>query len=122
MRHHPSITSAAPPAAAVPLDLERMRAAALAACALMKSLSHPDRLLLLCQLSTGQHTVGELEQLLGIRQPSLSQQLGVLRADALVVTRREGKRIFYSIAGGRTQAVLDTLYRQFCPVPAGESP
>ncbi len=106
------------------LDVPAMREAAVRACALMKSLSHPDRLVLLCQLSKGPHTVGELEQILGIRQPTLSQQLGVLRDDALVSTRREGKRIFYSIAGIHTQALLDTLYQQFCPVvtPAEMAP
>lgn len=97
------------------LDVPAMRDAAVRACALMKSLSHPDRLMLLCQLSTGPHTVGELEQVLGIRQPTLSQQLGVLRDDALVSTRRDGKRIIYSIAGTQVLAVLDTLYQQFCP-------
>lgn len=76
-----------------PLDLEVLRQSANTACRLMKTLSNPDRLLLLCQLSQGEMNVGELEALVGIVQPTLSQQLGVLRDEGLVSTRREGKNI-----------------------------
>ncbi|WP_254452144.1 ArsR/SmtB family transcription factor [Duganella vulcania] len=95
-------------------DPARMRLAAAQASALLKALSHPDRLLLLCQLTQGEHAVGQLEQALDIRQPTLSQQLGVLREEGLVRTRREGKQIHYQIASPRAQAVLQTLYQQFC--------
>ena len=57
------------------LDLEQMKASAGNACRLMKVLSNPDRLMLLCQLSQGEKRVGELEEILGIVQPTLSQQL-----------------------------------------------
>ena len=73
------------------LDLEKMHIAAEKACRLMKVLSNPDRLMLLCQLSQGEKRVGELEEILGIVQPTLSQQLTVLRDEELVSTRREGK-------------------------------
>ena len=81
---------------------------------LLKSLSHPDRLLLLCQLTQGEYCVGELENLVGIEQPSLSQQLGILRKDKLVTTRRKGKQIYYSIASDDAMAVLELLYQRFC--------
>ena len=96
------------------MDLEALRRSADSACRLMKVLSNPDRLLLLCQLSRGERSVGELEDMLGIRQPTLSQQLGVLRNEELVQTRREGKQIFYRIADSRAQEVLETLYRLYC--------
>ena len=96
------------------MDLEALRRSADSACRLMKVLSNPDRLLLLCQLSQGERSVGELEDMLGIRQPTLSQQLGVLRNEELVQTRREGKQIFYRIADSRAQEVLETLYRLYC--------
>src|SRR5690606_11995543 len=73
------------------------RAAATKACALLKVLANEDRLLLLCQLMQGSKSVGELEQLLGIRQPTLSQQLTVLRGERLVTTERSGKYIFYTL-------------------------
>jgi DNA-binding transcriptional ArsR family regulator len=100
------------PATALPLD--RMQAAAREACGLLKVLSNPDRLLILCQLSQGEARVGELEELLGIVQPTLSQQLTVLREEELVTTRREGKNIHYSLASTKALAVIETLYQQFC--------
>ena len=73
------------------------------------------RLLLLCQLAQGERHVSELEALLGITQPTLSQQLGVLRAEGLVNTRRDGKRIYYSVADERVLVLLGTMYELFCP-------
>lgn len=98
-------------------DMESMRIAACEAAAMMRAMGNPDRLLLMCQLSQGEFSVGELESLVGLRQPSLSQQLGVLRHERLVSTRREGKRIFYSIADPRMLVVLETLHRLYCPSP-----
>lgn len=98
-----------------PLDLaKQMQEASTQASQLLKSLSHPDRLLLLCQLTQGEYCVGELERLVGVGQPSLSQQLGILRKDELVATRREGKQIYYSIASDDALAVLQLLYQRFC--------
>ncbi len=94
-----------------------MRQAATEAATVLRSLSHPDRLMLLCQLSQGERSVGELEELLGIQQPNLSQQLGVLRAEGLVDTRREGKRIFYSVKDPKALQLLGTLYALYCPQP-----
>ncbi len=91
-----------------------MKASAGHACRLMKVLSNPDRLMLLCQLSQGEKRVGELEQTLGIAQPTLSQQLTVLREEELVSTRRDGKNIFYQIASPQALAVLEVLFEQFC--------
>ena len=96
------------------LDLEILRRSADSACRLMKVLSNPDRLLLLCQLNQGEKNVGELEKLVGIAQPTLSQQLGVLREEGLVSTRREGKNIHYQIASPQALAVMGVLFEQFC--------
>jgi DNA-binding transcriptional ArsR family regulator len=102
------------------LDLEKMHIAAEKACRLMKVLSNPDRLMLLCQLSQGEKRVGELEEILGIVQPTLSQQLTVLRDEELVSTRREGKNIYYQIASPQALAVMNILYAQFCAPQEGE--
>lgn len=96
------------------IDLAALRNSAQDACALMKVLANPDRLLLLCELAGGERNVGELEAALGIVQPTLSQQLGVLRDAELVQTRREGKSIYYSIASPQALAVMQVLYQQFC--------
>ncbi|NNT95190.1 metalloregulator ArsR/SmtB family transcription factor [Stutzerimonas nitrititolerans] len=96
------------------LDIQQLRANADAAGQLLKALGNPDRLLLLCQLVEGERSVSELEALLGIQQPTLSQQLGVLRREGLVATRREGKQIFYRIDSPAALAVINTLYQLFC--------
>ncbi|WAE60408.1 metalloregulator ArsR/SmtB family transcription factor [Stutzerimonas sp. R40042] len=96
------------------LDIDSLKANAASASALLKALANPDRLLLLCQLSQGERSVSELEQLLGIQQPTLSQQLGVLRREGLVATRREGKLIHYRISSPVALAVIATLYQLFC--------
>ena len=104
------------------LDLHQMRSAAAQACALLKVLGNPDRLMLLCQLTQGEFRVGELETLLGIAQPTLSQQLGVLRDEKLVSTRREGKQIYYRIDSPEALAVMQVLYQQFCLPNQGVMP
>jgi DNA-binding transcriptional ArsR family regulator len=85
-----------------------------AALALLKSLANIDRLTILCSLIEGEKSVGELELKLSIRQPSLSQQLGRLRADGLVNTRRDSKVIYYSIASSDAEEVIEVLYKLYC--------
>lgn len=104
------------------LDVGEMREAAGRATAMLRVLANEDRLLLLCQLTQGEACVSDLEELLGIRQPTLSQQLGVLRAEEIVSTRREGKKIFYQVCDERVVSVLKTLYGLYCPAPAGAEP
>ena len=89
--------------APITLDMSTIRESADLACNFMKVLANADRLLLLCQLSAGEKSVGELETLLNIRQPTLSQQLTVLRENQLVSTRRDGKNIYYSISSEPAQ-------------------
>jgi ArsR family transcriptional regulator len=102
------------------IDLAAMREAAEKARGLLKVLSNPDRLLLLCQLTQGEQCVSDLEGALGIHQPTLSQQLGVLRDEQLVHTRREGKQIYYSIASKEAQAVMQVLYEMYCNTKGDE--
>jgi DNA-binding transcriptional ArsR family regulator len=103
------------------VELEQMQDAAEQACKLMKVLANPDRLMILCQLSQGEMRVGDIETLLGIVQPTLSQQLTVLREEGLVSTRREGKNIYYRVNSPQALAVLEVLYNQFCP-PSEDAP
>ena len=98
------------------IDLDTMRSSATRTCAMLKTLANPDRLLLLCQISQGERCVSDLEEALDIHQPTLSQQLGVLREEGLVNTRRDGKRIYYSVASAEAMAVMQVLYEQFCDV------
>ena len=81
----------------------------------LKVLANEERLLLLCQLSRGEMCVSELEERLSIHQPTLSQQLGVLRNEGVVNTRREGKYVYYSVADPKLKQVLEALYSVYCP-------
>lgn len=103
------------------LDMKQMRQAAGEATAMLRVLANEDRLLLLCQLTQGEACVSELQELLGIHQPTLSQQLGLLRSEEIVATRREGKKIFYQVSDQRVVAVLTTLYGLYCPAPMRRS-
>ncbi len=81
---------------------------------MLKQLANQDRLLILCQLAQQEYNVSQIEQLTGIVQPTLSQQLTILRRAKLVITRREGKQIFYSIEDERLMRLLQTLYQLYC--------
>jgi len=96
------------------IDLTGLHESAAQASSLMKVLANPDRLILLCQLSQGEKSVGELEKDTGIQQPTLSQQLTVLREHTVVSTRREGKSIFYSIASEPALEIMHILSQQLC--------
>ncbi len=97
------------------INPDQLREAAGEAVAALKLLANPERLLLLCQLSQGEMSVGDLEAALDIHQPTLSQQLGVLRSEGVVETRRDGKRVFYRVADARLLQVLELLHRLYCP-------
>jgi ArsR family transcriptional regulator len=84
------------------------------ASAFLKTLANEHRLLILCQLAEGEKSVSELEALVGLRQPTMSQQLARLRADGVVKTRREAKMIYYSLASSETRQVIELLFGLFC--------
>jgi len=96
------------------IDPDAMRRGADRAVASLKLLANEERLLLLCQLSQAEMCVGELEERLGIHQPTLSQQLAVLRGQDVVSTRRDGKNIYYRIADPALIEILSVLYRLYC--------
>lgn len=84
------------------------------ATAFLKALANENRLLVLCHLADGEKSVTELEQLIGIRQPTLSQQLARLRSEDLVKTRREAKTVYYSLASDDVMLVIQLLHKMFC--------
>lgn len=84
------------------------------AAAYLKTLAHEGRLMILCHLGSGEKSVGELEELLGMRQAAVSQMLARLRDENLVMTRRDGKTIYYSLANDDTSRVIGLLYEIFC--------
>ena len=80
----------------------------------LKGLANEKRLVILCTLAEGEKNVGELEEILGIRQSALSQQLARLRVDELVSTRRDAKQIYYSLSSKEAEQVMGLLYEFFC--------
>ena len=80
----------------------------------LKGLANKNRLVVLCALAEGEKNVSELEKILGIRQPTLSQQLARLRSDGMVSTRRDKKQIYYSLASDEAELVLGLIYKIFC--------
>lgn len=107
----PSTPDLALPAASLP---DQLQANAGRACALLRALGHEERLMILCSLTQGERWVGDIEARTGVSQPALSQHLTVLRANGCVSTRREGRRIYYSLSDPATVAVIATLYQWFC--------
>ena len=96
------------------MNLKKMQASADDACRLMKALSNRDRMMLLCQIGQGEKCVRELENCLDIHQPTLSQQLAVLRDEDLVKTRRDGRQIYYSLSSQVALAVMRVLNQNYC--------
>ena len=103
---HAKTVHAMPPA--------EMEARAGEVSALLKTLSHPARLRLACALAEREYAVGELEERLGIRQPTLSQQLGALREAGVVTTRRHAKQIFYRLSEEKAARLIEDIYAIFC--------
>ena len=97
------------------MNATKMAAAANRASELMKSLANPHRLLMVCQLIDGEHSVGELAEILGVRDTTASQHLALLRKDGIVTPRRDGQTIWYSISSMPVRQVVETLYRLYCP-------
>lgn len=95
-------------------ELDRMVGSARRASDFLKALAHESRLMILCILAEGEKSVGELEDILSLRQPTVSQQLARLRADGLVSTRRDGKAIYYNLASEEARAVIGAIYDVFC--------
>jgi ArsR family transcriptional regulator len=96
------------------INFDELRTKADIATRLLKVMANADRLMLLCQLSQGEKSVSELEEALDIRQPTLSQQLTVLREAELVATRREGKNIIYRVSSKSALALMQVLSQEIC--------
>lgn len=82
--------------------------------ALLKQLSHPQRLLILCSMADGEKAVGEIEEACGASQSAVSQFLKGMRLEGIIKSRREGKQVFYKIVDKRTLELIRALYQIFC--------
>lgn len=96
------------------MDPEAMRTHASEAARLLRALANDKRLMLLCLLVEGERSVGELNAKVDLSQSALSQHLAVLRSDGLVTTRREAQTIYYALADGPAQRIIETLHGIYC--------
>lgn len=96
------------------IDSERLEANAEEAAKLLKKMSHPSRLMVLCHLMKGECPVSELNQAVPLSQSALSQHLANLRQADLVDTRRESQVIYYRLKSQAVLEILETLYKIFC--------
>jgi len=92
----------------------QMHASAAEAEELLKAMANRNRLMILCQLIEGERSVGELAELLDLRDSTVSQHLALLRKDGLVAPRRDGQTIWYSITSVPARRLVETLYQIFC--------
>jgi len=96
------------------MTMLELRDNATRATALLKTMANPSRLLILCHLAEGEKSVGELVKAVGASQSGLSQHLAILRREHVVMIRRAGQTIYYSLASVEAAALMRTLYAVFC--------
>lgn len=82
--------------------------------AILKIMSHPQRLMILCSLIDGEKTVGELEEKTMASQSAVSQFLKAMKLEGLIESRREGQFVLYRIADPRVLELMKSLFRIFC--------
>ena len=103
-------------AASSRIDFDTMERNATDAVNLLKGLANESRLMIMCVLSEGEVSVGQLNQRIKISQSALSQHLAVLREQGLVQTRRESQTIYYSLADSAAMSVIGLLREVYCEV------
>jgi DNA-binding transcriptional ArsR family regulator len=96
------------------IELQKLEENARRASTLLKAMSNQHRLMILCQISNQEKSVGELEEIIGLSQSALSQHLARLRRDNLVQTRRDAQTIYYSLKGEEASTIIETLYNLYC--------
>jgi DNA-binding transcriptional ArsR family regulator len=108
------MNAAAKTGATPPLDIDAMRQNASDAVSLLKGLANESRLMILCVLSEGELSVGQLNQRIRLSQSALSQHLAVLREQGLVQTRRESQTIYYRLSDTTALTIIELLHDVYC--------
>ena len=104
--------------------MDELQDDALRVASLLKAMANPARLVILCQLTEGERSVGELERAVRLSQSGISQHLAVLRHGDVVARRRVGQTVMYSLASKEVAVLMTMLHAAFCrqaatPAPAG---
>lgn len=96
-------------------DILALNARAEQAADLLRAMSNPQRLRVLCLLAEGERSVGEINADVDLSQSALSQHLAKLREEGLVSTRKEAQTVYYSLVPGPVFDIIKTLHRIYCP-------
>lgn len=96
------------------VDIQKMKGSAQEVSELLKILSHPERLMVLCQLTQGEMGAGLLQERSALSPSAFSQHLSVLRKHNLVVVRKEAQQVFYSLASNKASQLIESLQDVFC--------
>lgn len=96
------------------MDFEAMQKNATDAVSLLKGLANESRLMIMCVLSEGEVSVGQLNQRIKLSQSALSQHLAVLREQGLVKTRRESQTIYYRLEDSAAMNIIELLHEVYC--------
>ena len=105
---------ASPKSASVERAAREMQPHALKAAELLKALANEQRLMILCHLLQGPHSVGQLNERVLLSQSALSQHLAVLRESGIVRTEREAQSVWYSLPPGVVRRLIAVLHGEFC--------
>ncbi|MFT5135663.1 MAG: DNA-binding transcriptional ArsR family regulator [Arenicella sp.] len=95
-------------------NIDELKASSKDVANMLKNLANPHRLLILCLLSEGELSVGQLAEHIDLEQSPLSQHLARLRAEGLVKTRKESQTVYYSIADPNVEKIIGTLHSIYC--------
>ena len=96
------------------MELIDMKERATEVADVLKTMTHPERLMVLCQLVDGEVSASQLQENSTLSQSAFSQHLAVLRKNNIVKVRKESQSVFYSLADARIEALIASFYNIFC--------
>ena len=99
---------------ATSINIEQMKTNAIEVSELLKTLAHPERLMVLCQLINSEVGVGQLQQSSTLSQSAFSQHLTVMRKHGIIQARKESQQVFYSLSDSRIAQLIQSLQTVFC--------
>ncbi|HDG1717741.1 ArsR/SmtB family transcription factor [Vibrio cholerae] len=98
----------------IKIEMDEMKKNAEEVAELLRVMAHPERLMVLCQLTQSEMGVGQLQQGSTLSQSAFSQHLTVLRKHGIIQARKESQLVFYRLADSRITALIQSLQNVFC--------
>ncbi|EGQ8139803.1 metalloregulator ArsR/SmtB family transcription factor [Vibrio cholerae] len=98
----------------IKIEMDEMKKNAEEVAELLRVMAHPERLMVLCQLTQSEMGVGQLQQGSTLSQSAFSQHLTVLRKHGIIQARKESQQVFYRLADSRITVLIQSLQNVFC--------